>query len=167
MNMFSRSLIIGLSVVALGACSRAVSTIPVQGSAPAISRLAGDWEGEYSSIETGRSGSISFRLRAGSDTAEGEVMMTVGEQRLHPSARGEGGGRTGHSEPLTIRFVQTSGTEVQGTLDPYRAPDCGCTLTTTFRGEVSGNVIEGSYETKGSGFHHPTQRGRWRVVRRS
>jgi hypothetical protein len=148
---------IGIALVTpllISACVRAISTVPVRGSEPAVAQLAGRWEGEYSSEETGRGGSITFQLRAGADTAEGEVVMTArGNARSTPDG-------------LTIRFVVVHGDEVSGVLAPYPDPDCGCTLTTTFRGVILADVIEGTFETTGVGFHHPTQRGRWRVVRR-
>jgi hypothetical protein len=40
--------------------------------------------------------------------------------------------RTVH-QPLAIRFVFVTSDEVSGVLDPYRDPDCGCTLTTLSR----------------------------------
>src|SRR5688572_25015203 len=92
----------------LGACAPVVSTTPVHGDAIAISRLDGEWNGEYSSTETGRSGAIYFRLRAGADTAEGDVIMSpsqgasanVAEGRTAPTPP------SGAPEPvLTIRFV--------------------------------------------------------------
>lgn len=148
---------IGIALVTpllISACVRAISTVPVRGSEPAVAQLAGRWEGEYSSEETGRGGSITFQLRAGADTAEGQVVMTTrGDARSTPDG-------------LTIRFVVVHGDEVSGVLAPYPDPDCGCTLTTTFRGVILADVIEGTFETTGPGFHHPTQRGRWRVVRR-
>jgi len=37
--------------------------------------LTGEWAGDYSSVESGRSGSISFTLRAAGDSAFGDVVM--------------------------------------------------------------------------------------------
>ena len=41
----------------------------------------------------------------------------------------------------------------------------GCTLTTTFRGTLKGDVIEGTFRSEGSGMSHIPQTGRWRVKR--
>lgn len=153
----------------LGACAPVVSTTPVHGDAIAISRLDGEWKGEYSSAETGRSGSILFRLRAGADTAEGDVIMSpsqganadVAERRTAPSPA------YGAPSPvLTIRFVAVGGNEVSGALDPYRDPGCGCALSTTFRGTLRGDVIEGTFHSEGTGIHHLPANGRWRAERR-
>jgi hypothetical protein len=67
--------------------------------------------------------------------------------------------------PLFIRFVAVEGNQVIGVLDTYRDPDCGCQLITTFRGFLSGDVIEGTFESAGEGAHHLPQSGRWRVER--
>jgi hypothetical protein len=72
--------------------------------------------------------------------------------------------RTVH-EPLAMRFVFVTSDEVSDVLDPYRDPDCGCTLTTTFRGTLRGDVIEGTFHSEGDGFHHLPASGRWRVKR--
>lgn len=164
----SRTIVVAIvAPLLLGGCARAIAPVSVRGSELAIAQLAGTWEGEYSSEETGRIGSISFQLRAGADTAEGKVVMTSrAEGQAPPSAVSrEALGHAVQSEALTIRFVLASGTEVSGVLSPYRDPNCGCTLTTTFRGVISGDVIEGTFETTGSGFQHATHGGRWRVTR--
>jgi hypothetical protein len=58
------------------------------------------------------------------------------------------------------------GSQVVGTLDPYRDPDCGCQLTTTFRGEFKdANTIEGTFTSVGSGIGHFPSSGRWKVAR--
>src|SRR5256886_3075331 len=49
--------------------------VPVGGTAGEVAALAGQWEGSYASAATGRSGSISFTLSAGSDSAFGDVIM--------------------------------------------------------------------------------------------
>lgn len=166
MIRFTRALIVFPLVAVLAGCASVPSPTPVSGNPAAIDQLAGEWEGVYTSAETGRSGSIAFVLRAGSDTAQGDVVMTPrhaldasGSGDRHPRATGAA------AELLTIRFVFVSDGEVRGVLDPYRDPDCGCTLTTTFRGLVRGDVIEGSFVSEGEGMHHLPARGRWRVVR--
>jgi hypothetical protein len=148
-------------------CTPVVMKTPVSGPAPAVSRLVGEWQGDYSSVESGRRGVIAFRLRAGADTAEGDVIM---QSRVDydPSAPNASlpwdAMRTTHQQ-LSIRFVFVSDTEISGVLNPYRDPDCGCTLTTTFRGKLQGDVIEGTFHSEGSGISHIPQDGRWRVKR--
>ena len=149
-------------------CAPVIMKTPVSGSPPAISRLVGDWNGDYSSVESGRRGLISFRLRAGADTAEGDVIM-----QSHPDADPSAPNASPASwdavratdDVLSIRFVFVTDDEVSGVLNPYRDPDCGCTLTTTFRGTLRGNVMEGTFHTEGSGISHMPADGRWRVKR--
>jgi hypothetical protein len=43
----------------LAGCGASRSPVPVVGAASDISSLAGEWVGDYSSAESGRSGSIS------------------------------------------------------------------------------------------------------------
>ena len=64
--------LIGLVLLAgLAGCAGKSPPVPVQASAADIGLLAGRREGEYSSNETGRGGSIVFTLTTGRDTAEG------------------------------------------------------------------------------------------------
>jgi hypothetical protein len=160
---------IALTVAVLGAaCAPVIMKTPVTGPTPAVSRLVGDWQGEYRSAGSGRRGLISFHLRAGADTAEGDVIM---------QSRPDGDASTPNvptssldamrttDEALSIRFVFVSENEVSGVLNPYRDPTCGCTLTTTFRGTMTGDVIEGTFHSEGSGISHLPTDGQWRVKR--
>jgi hypothetical protein len=154
-----------LSVVG---CTPVVMKTPVSGPAAAVARLAGEWQGDYSSSESGRRGLIAFRLRAGADTAEGDVIMQSRDESdataPNVSIVPWDAVRTTH-QPLAIRFVFVSDTEVSGVLAPYRDPDCGCMLTTTFRGTLRGDTIEGTFHSEGDGFSHIPADGRWRVKR--
>jgi hypothetical protein len=150
-------------------CAPVLTRTPVQGYSRAIAELAGEWEGSYTGDQSGRVGSIVFRLQAMTDTAEGDVLMTprrvletneVDVHRFPTTATGTA------SQRLTIRFVRVSGDEVSGVLDPYRDPDCGCTLSTTFVGILRGDTIEGTFQSNGEGIHHLPSSGRWRVTRR-
>src|SRR6266568_4710460 len=123
---------------AFAACGASRSPVPVVGAATDVSALAGEWVGDYSSVESGRSGSITFTLRSATDSAFGDVIM--------------------------IRCVRVEQGRVSGTLDPYADPRTGERLLTTFRGELKGNTIAGTYTTRlPSG---DTQTGRWSVQRR-
>ena len=97
-----------LSVVGLAGCSAMPPPVPVIGSPAEIARLEGAWDGEYSSDETLRSGSIAFTLAAGADTAFGDVLMlprqftegrTPGDVQVSERPR---------PRNLPIRFVLTS-----------------------------------------------------------
>jgi hypothetical protein len=153
----------------LAACGASRSPVPVVGTSNDLSPLAGDWAGDYSSAESGRRGSISFSLRAATDSAFGDVtMIPAGLGRpLQPWRGGEnitGAVQVAPSTTLTIRFVRIEAGHVSGTLDPYADPQTGARLLTTFSGELKGNTITGGYTTRlPSG---ETQSGRWSVQRR-
>jgi|SRR5688572_9357423 hypothetical protein len=153
------------AAVLTAACGAPSTPVPVAGTSTDLQSLAGEWTGEYSSTETGRSGSIVFRLTAGTDSATGDVMMG-------PQGGVAGPGGSGASTPegarptkvLTIRFVQVEGGTVRGRLDPYVEVECACTLLTVFNGELRGDTLSGSYtsrlQTTGQEQH-----GRWKVTR--
>jgi hypothetical protein len=160
----------GISLVLAGAavaCAGNPGPVPVVGDPGAVARLAGEWEGTYSSVETGRSGSILFRLTAGQDTAHGDVLMIPG-RRVEPGDRDsdpETGAPRGPSPRLlSITFVQVGGDWVSGRLDPYVDPDCGCKLTTPFEGRLEGDAIEGRFFTR-SAVGMTLRQGTWRATR--
>ncbi len=153
-------------LLALVACAANPSPVPMMGPAGDVSALAGEWVGEYRSVETGRMGSISFKLQAGSDTAFGDVLMvprqaqTGGDVSQNPGVPG-----CTAAQILTIRFVHVAAQRISGTIEPYRCPDCGCLLVTVFRGELKGNRIDGDFVTTHSQGDEPPQKGSWWATR--
>ena len=161
-----RALRTGLVIALLGsACAPVTMKTPVSGPAPSVSRLVGDWQGQYDSAESGRRGLISFHLKAGADTAEGDVIMqtSVDNDPVAPNAPSSHAVQS--EQALSIRFVFVSENEISGTLNPYRDPTCGCALTTTFRGTIKGNEIKGTFHSEGNGFWHMPTDGTWWVKR--
>lgn len=140
------------------ACTSVPPSVAVSGSARDLERLSGRWSGEYSSRDTGRSGSIVFTLSPDGAEARGDVLMIPGDKQ--PAT----GGRAPDQRWLKIRFVGVAGNTVTGTIAPYADADCGCTLTTVFTGEVIGSTISGTFESTGD-RPRVTQRGRWKVTR--
>lgn len=155
-----------LSTILLTACAARQSSVALVGSSRDVAALTGEWAGDYSSGESGRSGSISFTLRAAGDSAFGDVVMVpTGLGRALTAWRDETIVQTRpHPEVLTINFVRVESGHVNGTLAPYADPETGARLVTTFSGTLSGNKIEGTYTTRlPTGG---TQTGRWTVERR-
>jgi hypothetical protein len=161
-------------VLVLAACATPPPpSVAVSGSAADLAALAGTWAGEYHGDASGRNGSIRFTLRAESDSAVGEVVMvpagsTTPMAHAAPPGEAAAGGTVlgAPAAVLTIRFVRAEGGAISGSLDPYRAPDCACVLTTSFSGTLRGDVIEGTFAATG----HPSgerQTGRWRVTRQA
>jgi len=157
-----------LLAVTLSACGASRSPVPLVGASTDVSALTGEWVGDYSSTESGRSGSITFTLRATGDSAFGDVIMIPaawGRPLMPYRGQTAGGTQSPETTVLTIRFVRVQQGHVSGTLDPYADPQTGARLLTTFSGELNGNSIAGTYTTRlPSG---ETQTGRWSVQRRS
>lgn len=151
----------------LAACAANPAPVPVVGPSADVATLAGEWTGDYSSAESGRSGSISFTLRSAADSAFGDVVMIpAGWGRPLTPWRGEASSaaQRPQSEVLTINFVRVQQAHVNGTLAPYADPQTGERLVTAFTGELSGNTISGTYTTRTSSG--ATQTGRWSVQRK-
>ena len=174
MGMKTSTLFLGvIGAALLTGCASRPTPVPVIGPRSGLNALVGEWSGEYSSPETGRSGNISFTLSAGKDTAFGNIIM-VSRPQNEPVATATPADRpnvrtsaaTAPGELLTIRFVRLEGGRVVGRLDPYRDPDCGCQLNTTFSGEFSdARTISGTFHSTGSGIGHMPASGRWKVTR--
>jgi len=151
---------LGLATAALSGCVGPGMPVPIGGE---VAALTGEWGGEYWSAESGRHGTIFFQLRAGADTAQGDVLMYPGPAAV-PEYAGTRFPAVRPSEALGITFVSARAGTVTGRLDPYRDPDCGCTLITTFEGRIAADTISGSFESLHQGMGHIV-RGSWRVVR--
>jgi len=136
--------------------------VPVAGSN--VSALVGKWQGDYSSTETGRSGSITFEIKSGDKVARGDVLMVPkGGLDAPPPAAGSDPLAT-MPQVLQISFVNAEGGVVKGTMDPYHDPSCDCQVETTFVGRVSGDTIEGTFTTNPTG-KETISTGRWKMVR--
>ena len=147
-------------VVAAAGCHATVSPVPVQGT---IEQLVGEWSGDYFSAATGRRGSILFRLEAGKDTAEGDVLLTPEHQYTAPSKIDEPWWKTS-SQVLQISFVRCDVDEVTGWMNPYRDPETGELTYTEFTGFIRRDTLRGRYEAYVKTTGRRTT-GTWTVVR--
>ena len=152
------------------ACGWRRTPVPVISDTGSTGLLVGSWSGEYSSKETGRSGTISFELASEKDTAYCDVVMIPAIENLKIAV--ETGNQTPvvrqpePAEPLKIKFIRLGEGRITGTLEPYTDPDCACTVTTTFEGRFNGaNRIEGTYITAGRASPRATT-GQWKVTRK-
>lgn len=150
-------------VAAVSACSTTPDAVPVLGSEGELEFLVGTWTGEYARDESGRSGMLTFELEAGADTAHGHVLMVpardVGYAR-GPAEDRPFGPAGAAPVAIGIRFVRLRGGLLEGRLEPYEEPACGCTLATTFSGRLEGDVIRGTFESVHS-TNGRRQTGRW------
>lgn len=157
-----------IAASAVAACaSSSPQVIPLTGAPADLQSLEGEWIGEYHSYEqSGRSGTILFRLEAGQDTATGDVLMHVAGREtadVIPFTT-DPWANVSPDQILTVTFVRAAGGSVFGRLDPYNDPVCGCEIRTTFTGHIKGNLIEGTYTSAHVNGAERTE-GRWRVVR--
>jgi hypothetical protein len=158
-----------LAIVALItslSCTGGTPPVPVVGAAPEIRALAGSWIGDYSSVVTGRSGTISFELRATDDSAFGSVVMTpkgtIGPLRPWQDPKLSSG-----QVPieLTIRFVRITEKRISGALAPYADPSSGEPLHTTFEGTMIADTIAGTFTIRPISGASDGPTGMWRVQR--
>jgi hypothetical protein len=150
-------------VLTATSCASA-NLVRLEGPPASVGALAGEWTGTYSSPDVDREGTIWFTLRQGEDHAHGDVRMTPrGSARPYLREISPGDPRE-HLQFLGIRFVSVSETDVTGVLDRYWDPDAGSYANTEFRGRLSGDLIEGTFETRWStGI---VARGRWQAARK-
>lgn len=165
--MKSRLIVTALIALLSGACSGNTPPVSVIGSRADLNTLAGEWVGSYEVTDgLSRRGTVDLTLDAGQDTARGAVVMTTLQ------ARGSAGipqnampaPMAPFSEALSIKFVRVNGNVINGVLDPYRDPNCGCTLTTTFVGRLKGDEIEGTFTVRHSDSMQ-RETGWWRATR--
>ena len=153
------------AVAVLTACAGQATPVPIAGTATDLRALAGEWSGEYWSAETGRSGSIVFRLNAGTDSASGDVIMSpTRAPRATPQEPNATVTPPAAPQVLAISFVRVEGGRVSGRLGRYKDPVCGCELYTVFEGTLKGDTLEGTYSSRHSATG-AVQSGQWLVRR--
>ena len=132
-------------------CNTAKNPVNLYGTKVDLKLLEGDWKGEYSSKDTGRSGNISFTLTTEGNEAYGDVLMIPSSSRkpYHPVGYRESPEVDPRiPELLTIKFVEVLGGKVRGELTPYWDPEMQRRLNTVFEGVLKGDTIEGTFESR-------------------
>jgi hypothetical protein len=126
-----------------------------------LNPLVGEWRGNYVNPEAGRSGTIAFTLHAGVSSASGNVVMIP-----HTADSSLSSAAAVARSVLKINFIRKEGRKVSGTLDPFRDPNCGCQVTTTFEGTFTdAHTIEGSFSTAPLVVGPKVTNGTWKVTR--
>jgi len=138
--------VLSIYAVTAAACGGGQKEVEMKGKESELAKIAGTWEGDYKGNESGRSGTIKFDLQLGRHVAEGEVFM---------------GGATS----LKVEFIEVEGGQIKGTIAPYTDPNCKCTVETSFLGTVTGDEINGMFETKVPATGQ-IQTGTWKVSRK-
>jgi len=151
----------GIAVSATGCATGAPPETEMSSSDFDLNPLVGEWSGDYTNPEAGRSGTIAFTLRAGESSASGKVVMIPGKADSLASAAAMA------RSVINIKFMRKEGNKVTGTLDPYRDPQCDCTVITNFEGTFTdARTIEGSFTTVPSRTGANVTGGKWKVTRR-
>jgi hypothetical protein len=156
------------AILAIAGCaSRQPPEIELTSSDFDLNPLVGEWRGSYSSMETGRNGTIAFTLRAAESAASGNVVMLPrADSSFEANHAPVDPSMPNTREVLTIHFVRKEGSNVVGTLDPYRDPECACQVVTTFQGAFRDRrTIEGIYTTVPGNSGGKTTSGKWKVTR--
>jgi hypothetical protein len=156
-----------VAVSMMGCASNPPST-QVTASDFDLNPLVGEWRGNYSSAETGRKGTIAFTLRAGESSASGNIVMIPRSDSMLTIADEERVTNVAATDRavLKIHFLRKEGGNLSGTLDPYRDPECGCPVTTTFQGAFrDARTIEGTFSTVPSQPGRSVTGGTWKVTR--
>ena len=158
-----RLLIAVATAGAISACATG-RMIVLQGEPSSLTFLAGEWDGTFSNPENAMQGSLWFALIAGEDHAHGDVRMTPKDRlsynRFDPR---EGSHQLEPTTYLDIRWVRVADFKVEGKLEPFMDPLCGCRAETTFYGTLGDNRLDGTYTTR---LADGTMRsGYWRAVR--
>ncbi len=144
----------------LTACASHPPATEVTASDFDLNPLVGEWRGEFSNPQAGRSGTIAFTLRAGESSASGKVVMIPGEPDTLATAAAMA------RSAVNISFMRKEGNKVTGTLDPFIDPTCACRVTTNFEGTFTdARTIEGTFTTVPSQAGATVTGGKWKVTR--
>src|SRR4051812_15474597 len=120
-------------------CSNRSTPVRLQGDPVSIASLGGSWVGQYWGGASRRRGNMAFYLPSGTDSLAGDVMMLdASGVQLRSADPAEQHRMHVHSpQLLRVDLVVAYRDSVRGVLEPYIAPDCGCTVSTTFIGHVA------------------------------
>ncbi len=159
-----KSLIVVLAVAGIAASGTACASRPPETEMSSsdfdLGPLVGEWRGDYSNPEAGRSGTIAFTLRAGESSATGKVVMIPGKADTLAAAAAMA------RSVINISFMRKEGNKVSGTLDPYVDPTCACRVTTNFEGLFTdARTIQGTFTTVPSRSGANVTGGKWKVTR--
>ena len=150
------ALLVALAVAAASAAA-AQTPAPVEGEPADLAAFAGEWVGGYTCDETGRHGTVVFRLVAGEDSARAVVLMVprATEDDLFPAA-----------VPLAVHRVEVTGRTLRGVLARYDDPEWDLPLETHFQATLGDDgQIEGTFRADGTRIDTIPQRGRWWATR--
>ena len=159
---------IATALLAFAACRTAPAgaPVPLEGPPAELLELAGSWAGSYRSAGGGGHGTIAFTLRAGADTARGQVEMTFAPAlELYGAEAAAGSPPPRPCTAIDIAVVRVEDGGIRGTLAPYWNPACDCRTVSVFEGRRTGERIAGTFVTRREGGQAVLAGGRWQVER--
>lgn len=158
------------AVLSTVGCHATAHPIDLTASPSDRESLVGTWTGSYT-VDRLRDGRIDFTLQASNAEAVGDVLMIPRGAHgpygpLSPEGRARGDESFVAPEVLTIRFARAEDGRLTGALTPYWDPDRRCLATATFRGELAGAALSGTFVSV-CDVPAPTYTGRWQMHRRT
>jgi hypothetical protein len=140
------------------ACATNPGPVPLVADPEGRELLEGEWAGEYASPQTGRVGSIAFSLvqhdtgacGVHGEHAHGDVLMIPRPMNDPGAPDGEYQSPASNPQVLGIDLMRVSGDRLTGYIQPYRDPETGLPVSTTFEGTIAGGRITGEFVTVNS-----------------
>lgn len=152
-----RALLLAACLLAASAGGAAQTAAPVTADPADLAAFAGEWAGGYVGEDSGRQGTVVFRLAATADSVRALVLMVP-----RPTA----GDPTPTPVPLAVHHVTVEGRTVRGTLVRYADPEWGLPLETEFRGTLAADGrLEGSFRSVGTRIDTIPEVGHWWALR--
>lgn len=147
-----------LAALAAGALALTAQTaVPVGGDRSCVDRLAGTWVGQGACEDTGRHGTVEFRLQAGAESAWATVLMTPHATDAVPAPA---------AVPLRVHAIEVTGRSFWGSLDRYDDPEWRLPLETEFGGALATDGrVEGYFRSEDTQAGTVRQCGRWWATR--
>jgi hypothetical protein len=144
-----------------------------------VEKLAGKWEGEYTSSITQRSGAVIFDL---TKTSSGHALGRITKTEYVTSTTKEKRGATHKSigpkhktvpvtktskqeTPLSIDFMGLEGDKISGEVTPHYDPKFNATVFTTYEATLKDNRMEGTFTTR-IGQNGNSYTGSWWTIRK-
>lgn len=161
-------LVVAWTTIMSGSCRLAPSSapVPIAGGREDLAGIAGEWSGRYWSGAANRHGTIVFRLRAGADTAYGEVEMTFAPSlKLYGDSQSDEDRQSHVCTVIDIAIVRVEGNMIRGTLAPHWDPDCDCRASTVFEGTLTADRIAGTFRSRRESNGAPLLAGEWLAER--
>ena len=135
----------------------AAQTTPVDGDPSDLAAFVGEWVGGYECEDTGRSGTVVFRLAPGADSVRAVVLMTPRPTEADPVPA---------TIPLAVHHVAVTGRSFRGSLERYDDPEWGVELEAEFGGALAhDDHVEGYFRAAGTQIDTAPFCGRWWATR--